>query len=98
MEEIPRHQYLAELDEWRDETDIVKVILGVRRSGKSVVMANTVGDCLNLMFHQKTWLYDNLSGKVFSSLLMILRQTRWDGIILIRFGKFGRFGDLPLRD
>lgn len=38
MEEIPRHQYLAELDEWRDETDIVKVILGVRRSGKSVVM------------------------------------------------------------
>ena len=61
MEEIPRYQYLAELDEWRDETGIVKVILGVRRSGKSVVMANTVGDCLNLMFHQKTWLYDNLS-------------------------------------
>jgi len=38
MEEIPRYQYLAELDEWRDETGIVKVILGVRRSGKSVVM------------------------------------------------------------
>lgn len=38
MDEIPRTQYLAELEEWRDNTDVVKVILGVRRAGKSVVM------------------------------------------------------------
>ena len=38
MKEIERKQYLEELDRWRDNPDIVKVILGVRRAGKSVVM------------------------------------------------------------
>ena len=41
MEEIPRPQYMSELDEWKD-TDVVKVILGVRRAGKSVVMRQYV--------------------------------------------------------
>ena len=38
MEEIPRTQYLTELDGWKDTPDVVKVIIGVRRAGKSVVM------------------------------------------------------------
>lgn len=38
MDEIPRTQYLAELEEWRDSTDVVKVILGVRHAGKSVLL------------------------------------------------------------
>lgn len=38
MKEIERKQYLEELDRWRNNPDIVKVILGVRRAGKSVVM------------------------------------------------------------
>lgn len=38
MKEIERTQYLEELDRWKDSPDIVKVILGVRRAGKSVVM------------------------------------------------------------
>ena len=38
MDEIPRTQYLAELEEWRDSTDVVKVILGVRNAGKSVLL------------------------------------------------------------
>ena len=38
MKEIERTGYLEELDGWRDNPDIVKVILGVRRAGKSVVM------------------------------------------------------------
>ncbi len=38
MEEIPRTQYLTELDGWKDTPDVVKVIIGVRRTGKSVVM------------------------------------------------------------
>ncbi len=41
MEEILRLQYMSELDEWKD-TDVVKVILGVRRAGKSVVMRQYV--------------------------------------------------------
>ncbi|MBO4568704.1 MAG: ATP-binding protein [Candidatus Methanomethylophilaceae archaeon] len=43
MEEIPRTRYLSELDEWRDNVDIVKVIVGVRRSGKSIVMNQYIG-------------------------------------------------------
>ncbi len=38
MDGIPRTQYLAELEEWRDSTDVVKVILGVRNAGKSVLL------------------------------------------------------------
>ncbi len=38
MMEIPRTDYLAELNLWKDRPDIVKVITGVRRSGKSVAM------------------------------------------------------------
>ena len=38
MKEVERTQYLEELDRWKDSPDIVKVILGVRRAGKSVVM------------------------------------------------------------
>ena len=38
MREIERTQYLEELDVWKDNPDVVKVILGVRRAGKSVVM------------------------------------------------------------
>ncbi len=41
MEEVLRLQYMSELDEWKD-TDVVKVILGVRRAGKSVVMRQYV--------------------------------------------------------
>lgn len=38
MVEIQRIQYLDELNKWKDNPDIVKVILGVRRAGKSVIM------------------------------------------------------------
>ena len=38
MKEVERTRYLEELDRWKDSPDIVKVILGVRRAGKSVVM------------------------------------------------------------
>jgi hypothetical protein len=38
VKEIERIQYLEELDRWRDNPDIVKVILGARRVGKSVIM------------------------------------------------------------
>lgn len=38
MKEIERIRYLKELDAWKDRTNVVKVILGARRSGKSVVM------------------------------------------------------------
>ena len=38
MKEIQRTQYLEELDVWKDNPDVVKVILGVRRAGKSVIM------------------------------------------------------------
>ncbi len=38
MKEIERIQYLEELDAWKDNPNVVKVILGVRRAGKSVVM------------------------------------------------------------
>lgn len=42
MQEIERTRYLAELDAWKDNPDVVKVILGVRRAGKSVVMEQFV--------------------------------------------------------
>jgi len=38
MVEIPRTQYISELSEWKNTPDIVKVIIGVRRSGKSVTL------------------------------------------------------------
>lgn len=38
MDEVERTRYLLELDRWKDSPDIVKVVIGVRRSGKSVVM------------------------------------------------------------
>lgn len=38
MVEIQRIHYLDELNKWKDNPDIVKVILGVRRAGKSVIM------------------------------------------------------------
>lgn len=38
MDEIPRTRYLQELEGWQDTPDVVKVITGVRRSGKSVTM------------------------------------------------------------
>ncbi len=42
MEEIARTQYLEELYEWKDNPDVVKVIIGARRVGKSVVMGQYI--------------------------------------------------------
>ncbi len=42
MEEIPRTRYLTELDGWKDNPDVVKVIIGVRRAGKSVLMGQYI--------------------------------------------------------
>lgn len=42
VREIERTRYLLKLDGWKDRTDIIKVILGVRRAGKSVVMRQFV--------------------------------------------------------
>ncbi len=38
MAEVLRERYLSELENWKDITDVTKVMTGVRRSGKSVIM------------------------------------------------------------
>ncbi len=35
---IVRHEYLSFLDEWKDK-NVIKVITGIRRSGKSTLLA-----------------------------------------------------------
>lgn len=42
VREIERTRYLRKLDGWKDRTDMIKVIIGVRRAGKSVVMRQFV--------------------------------------------------------
>lgn len=38
MKEVERTRYLKELNKWKDRPDIIKVVTGVRRSGKSTIM------------------------------------------------------------
>ena len=47
MKQIPRSAYLAQLAAWRDK-QIIKVITGIRRSGKSTLMAQYQQQLLSL--------------------------------------------------
>lgn len=47
MKQIPRSAYLAQLAAWRDK-QIIKVITGIRRSGKNTLMAQYQQQLLSL--------------------------------------------------
>ena len=39
MSELVRREYIEKLDSFRDRPDLVKIVTGVRRSGKSTILS-----------------------------------------------------------
>ena len=65
MKEVIRHQYLEKLSLFRDRTDTVKVIIGARRSGKSVIMDQFKRGLLDSGTDAKNILYMNFESSDF---------------------------------
>ena len=68
MQEILRAQYLSELDSWRDNPDLMKVILGARRSGKSVIMEQFVKKIISSGVNKKDVVYINFESSDYDDI------------------------------
>ncbi len=77
MDEIPRTQYLYELDEWKDSPDIVKVIIGVRRAGKSVVMQQFIRRLIGSGIDRNSILLMNFESSDFDSIAGYRDLNAW---------------------
>lgn len=65
MKKLKRERYLRRIRPWYDQTDIIKVVTGVRRSGKSVLMEQAFEELIERGVDRKRIAYLNLDSRKY---------------------------------